>query len=471
MPRTGCVRKKLGKPVGAVSRIGRRGPYGRGVPDTRPPAPGRDREIARLAIPALGALVAEPLFLLADSAVVATLGTAPLAGLGAAAVVLSTAVGMCVFLAYGTTAVSARLVGAGDRAGALARGVDGMWLAAGLGVALAVAGWLSAGWLVRALGASEAVAPYAETYLRISMAGLPAVLLALAATGLLRGLQDTRTPLAVTVVAVTANLALDLLFVLGLEWGIAGSAWASVLAQWGAAAAYLLIVARQARRLRAALGPRPAGIASSLSLNAALLARTAALRGVFLLAAAVAARLGDAELAAYQVTMQTWYLLALALDALAIAGQALTGRDLGSGDAERARATARRVTWWGFGVGCALAGLVLLLRPWYGSWFGDDPAVAALIGSALVVVAVHQPLAGPVFALDGVLIGAGDARWLAYAQAASLAVFAPAAWAVLAYDGGLDALWWALLWFMAVRGALLGWRAHSGRWAVTGAVR
>ncbi len=303
------------------------------------------------------------------------------------------------------------------------------------------------------------------------MAGLPAVLLALAATGLLRGLQDTRTPLVVTLVAVTANLALDLLFVLGLEWGIAGSAWASVLAQWGAAAAYLLIVARQARMLRAPLGPRPAGIASSLSLNAALLARTAALRGVFLLAAAVAARLGDAELAAYQVTMQTWYLLALALDALAIAGQALTGRDLGSGDADRARATARRVTWWGFGVGCALAGLVLLLRPWYGSWFGDDPEVAALIGSALVVVAVHQPLAGPVFALDGVLIGAGDARWLAYAQAASLAAFAPAAWAVLAYGGGLDALWWALLWFMAVRGALLGWRAHSGRWAVTGAVR
>ena len=244
---------------------------------------------------------------------------------------LSTAVGMCIFLAYGTTAVSARLVGAGDRAGALARGVDGMWLAAGLGVALAAAGWLSAGWLVRALGASEAVAPYAETYLGISMAGLPAVLLALAATGLLRGLQDTRTPLVVTLVAVTANLLLVLLFVLVLEWGIAGSAWGTVLAQWGAAAAYLLLVARQARRLRAPLGPRPAGIASSLSLNAALLARTAALRGVFLLAAAVAARLGDAELAAYQVTMQTWYLLALALDALAIAGQALTGRDLGSG--------------------------------------------------------------------------------------------------------------------------------------------
>ena len=192
---------------------------------------------------------------------------------------------------------------------------------------------------MRALGASEAVAPYAETYLRISMAGLPAVLLALAATGLLRGLQDTRTPLVVTLVAVTANLVLVLLFVLVLEWGIAGSAWGTVLAQWGAAAAYLMIVARQARPLRAPLGPRPAGIASSLSPNAALLARTAALRGVFLLAAAVAARLGDAELAAYQVTMQTWYLLALALDALAIAGQALTGRDLGSGDADRARAT------------------------------------------------------------------------------------------------------------------------------------
>jgi putative MATE family efflux protein len=378
---------------------------------------------------------------------------------------------MCVFLAYGTTAATARLVGAGDRAAALARGVDGLWLAAGLGFALAVAGWLSAAWLVRALGASPAVAPYAETYLRISMAGVPALLLALAGTGLLRGLQDTRTPLVVTLVAVSANLALDVWFVLGLDWGIAGSAWASVLAQWGAAGAYLALVARHARRLRAPLGPRPSEIAASLSLNAALLARTAALRGVFVLAAAVAARLGDAELAAYQVTMQTWYLLALGLDALAIAGQALTGRDLGAGDASQARATARRVTGWGFAAGCGLAALVLLLRPWYGDWFGDDPAVAALIGSALLVVAVHQPLAGPVFALDGVLIGAGDARWLAGAQAASLAAFAPAAWAVLEFGGGLDALWWALLWFMAVRGALLAWRARGGAWAVPGAVR
>lgn len=430
-----------------------------------------DREILRLAVPAFGALVAEPLFLLVDSAIVGTLGTAALGGLGAAATLLATAAGLCIFLAYTTTAITARLFGAGDTAAAVSRGMDGIWLAALLGVGIGIVGWPLAPTAIGMLGASDAVAPYAVEYLRISLLGMPFLLVAFAGTGLLRGLQNTVVPLWITAVAAAVNAALSAWFVLGLGWGIGGAAIATVIAQAGAGIAYLAVVTRAARRWGATLRPSTPGMRAAARTGGALFVRTVALRAVFLLAAAVAARSGDADLAAYQVSMQTWFLLALALDSLAIAGQAMVGRSLGAADVAGARVLTRRLLVWGWWLGVGLAALVLVVRPWFVPLFTDDAAVAALLSSALLLVALCQPISGPVFVLDGVLIGAGDARWLAVAQLLMLLAFVPAALAVLGVGGGLLALWGAILWFMAVRAVLLAHRARGDAWAVAGATR
>lgn len=431
-----------------------------------------DREIIALALPAFGALVAEPLFLLTDSAIVGHLGTPQLAGLGVAAALLGTGVHIFVFLAYATTAAVARRVGAGDLAAAIRQGMDGIWLAMLLGVATAALIWPLAPALIDAFGASQTAAPYAVTYLRISALGIPAMLVVLAATGVLRGLQDTKTPLYVAIGGFSANALLNVLLVYGLGFGIAGSAWGTVVAQCGMAAIYLVVVVRGARRHGASLRPDAAGIRACAQAGAPLLIRTLSLRAVLIIATAVAARLGDVEIAAHQITLTVWSLLAFALDAIAIAGQAIIGRYLGAGDAEGARAACRRMVQWGVVSGAVLGGLVALSAPFVGRLFTSDQDVRSQLLAALLVVAVTQPIAGVVFVLDGVLMGAGDGPYLAWAMLAVLAVFAPAAFAVPALGGGLTALWASLAGLMmAVRLATLWWRTSSGRWVVTGAVR
>jgi putative MATE family efflux protein len=429
----------------------------------------QDREIVRLALPALGALVAEPLYLLADSAVVGRLGTAPLAGLGLAATVLTTVVGLCVFLAYGTTAVVARRLGAGDEAGALQAGVDGIWLALLLGLALAVLGWPAAPLLVDALGASDAVRPHALVYLRVSLVGMPAMLVVLAATGVLRGLQDTRTPFVVAAVSAAGNAVLSAVLVLGLGLGVAGSAAATVVAQVGAAAAYLTVLLPALRRAGVGLRPHVAGLRRSASAGTPLLVRTVTLRAVLVAATAVAASLGDRELAAHHVVLLVWSLLALVLDAVAIAAQALTGRSLGQGALDTTRATTRRMVQWGLLLGGALTVVVLLLAPVLPVLFSADDRVRSLMTAALVVAALLQPVAGVVFVLDGVLIGAGDGRYLAVTGLLPLGVFLVAAAGVLAVDGGLSGLWCAIGAFMLARLAVLVLRARTDRWMVVGA--
>jgi putative MATE family efflux protein len=433
-----------------------------------------DAEIVRLALPAFGALVAEPLFLLGDAAIVGRLGTEPLAGLGVAGTALATLVSVCVFLAYGTTAAVARRLGAGDLAGALHAGVDGLWLAVALAAALVVVGLPAAPTLVDALGASAAVAPYAITYLRIALLGVPAMLLVLAGTGLLRGLQDTRTPLVVAVAVSLLNLALNVLLVLGLGWGIAGSAWGTTVTQYAAATAYLVVVGRGVRAHGVALRPDPLGVRAAATAGAHLVVRTLSLRAVLLLATAVAARLGDPEVAAHQVVFGVWSLLALALDAVAIAGQAIIGRTLGAGDVPATRAVSGRMLQWGVvGVvgGVALGAAVLAVHAVLPGLFTADPRVRTLIAAALVVVAALQPVAGVVFVLDGVLIGAGEGPYLAAAGVGTLLVFAPAAALVLVFDAGLVGLWLALGMFMLTRLVLLSTRVHGDRWVVTGALR
>ncbi|MCI0386282.1 MATE family efflux transporter [Streptomyces sp. CNQ085] len=443
-----------------------------------PPPAGRtaarrhDREIIALALPAFGALVAEPLFVMADSAIVGHLGTPQLAGLGVAATLLTTGVNVFVFLAYATTAAVARRVGAGDLPAAIRQGMDGIWLALLLGAAVVAAALPTAPALVDLFGTSATAAPHAVTYLRVSALGIPAMLVVLAATGVLRGLQDTRTPLYVAVGGFSANVVLNFALVYGAGLGIAGSAWGTVIAQCAMAAVYLVVVVRGARRHGASLRPDAAGIRASGRAGAPLLVRTLSLRAVLVLATAVAARLGDVEVAAHQITLTVWSLLAFALDAIAIAGQAIIGRYLGAGDAVGARAACRRMVRWGMASGVVLGMLVVAARPLLLPLFTPDTAVHDRLTPALLVVAVTSPVAGVVFVLDGVLMGAGDGPYLAWAALATLVVFAPAALAVPVLGGGLTALWWAVAGLMmGMRLVTLWLRARSGRWVVTGAVR
>ncbi|GGS53115.1 MATE family efflux transporter [Streptomyces badius] len=430
-----------------------------------------DREIIALAVPAFGALVAEPLFVMVDSAVVGHLGTPQLAGLGIAAALLMTAVSIFVFLAYATTAAVARRVGAGDLPAAIRQGMDGIWLALLLGAVVVALAMPTAPWLVDVFGASDTAAPYAITYLRISILGIPAMLVVLAATGILRGLQDTRTPLYVAIAGFTVNAILNVTLVYGAGLGIAGSAWGTVIAQAGMAAAYLVVVIRGARKHGASLRPDASGIRASARAGVPLLIRTLSLRAVLMIATAVAARLGDVDIAAHQIILSLWSLTAFALDAIAIAGQAIIGRYLGADDEKGAREACRRMVEWGIGCGIVLGVLIVLARPLFIPLFTSDPSVKNALLPALLVVAVSQPIAGVVFVLDGVLMGAGDGRYLAWAMLVTLAVFAPVALLVLSLGGGLTALWWAMTLMMAVRLITLWLRTRSGRWIVTGATR
>ncbi len=433
------------------------------------PEGGQHREVLRLAVPAFVTLVAEPIFLLADSVVVGHLGTVPLAALGVAAAALGALANIFVFLAYGTTGAVARRLGAGDHRGALGLGVDGLWLALVLGAGSALALLLLAPDLAGWLGADGAVLTAATTYLRISALSLPAMLLNLASTGVLRGLQDTRTPLVVALIGFPTNVILNVTLVYGAGLGIAGSAWGTALAQIGMAVALMTVVVRLARRDGASLRAHPTRVLGAARDGFPLLLRTLSLRAVLLLTTWVAAGLGVVSLAAYQVSSTVWTTLTFMLDALAIAGQALTGRYLGAGDVAGARAATRLMVRWGVGGGTVCAVVLLATHRLLPLAFTTDARVRAALAGALIVVAIGQPLSGWVFVLDGVLIGAGDARWLAVMQLAIMLAYLPVALLVRAHAGDIATLWWAFTLWMLVRGAALGWRARGDAWLVTGA--
>lgn len=441
-----------------------------------------DREILRLAVPAFLALVAEPLFLLSDAAIVGHLGTPELAALGIAAVVLQTVVGLCVFLAYGTTASVARHLGAGDRARALGQGVDGVWLAVVIGLVATAAGVALTGPLVGAFGAGEAVTAHATTYLRIAFLGTIPLLVMLATTGVLRGLQDTRTPLVVAVAGNGLNIVLNLLLVYGVGpvaglgfdgLGIAGSAIGSVLAQVASGAALLAVVIRAARRENASLRPDLTGIRTAARAAVALVVRTLTLRAALLVTTyAVAADATDpaADLAAHQLAMTLWVFLAFVLDAIAIAAQAITGRYLGAGDTDTARAVTRRMMRWGLLSGVATGLGLAAASPFLGPLFSDDAAVHDRLVPVLIIAALGQPVAGVVFVLDGVLIGAGDGTYLAWAGTVVLVAYAPLALTAGLLGGGLVAIWVTFsAVFMGARLLALVHRERGDRWLVTGA--
>ncbi len=428
-----------------------------------------NRDILRLAVPAFGALVAEPLFLLVDSALIGHLGVAPLAGLGIAGAVLQTIVGLMVFLAYSTTPAVARRFGAGDPSRAVSVGIDGMWLALGIGAVLALVGSLATGALVGLFGAEPAVAENAEAYLLISMWGLPAMLIVFAATGLLRGMQDTVTPLWIAGVGFAANAGLNVVFIYGFGWGVAGSAAGTVVAQWGMVAAYVAVVGRLARRHAASVRPQRAGVRTSARSGGWMFLRTVSLRAALLATVAVATRLGPDELAGWQVVFTMFSAAAFALDALAIAAQALVGKGLGAGDTDAVRRVLRRTTAWGVWFGVLVGAAIAALSGVLGLVFTGDAALAALIQPALLVLALAQPLSAVVFVLDGVLIGAGDARYLAIAGGLNLLVYAPALALVVVFavPGAAGLAWLAAAFFgayMLARLLTLGWRVRGRAW-------
>lgn len=434
---------------------------------------GHSREILRLAVPAFGALVAEPLFLLADSAIIGHLGVAQLAGVGLASAVLHTAVGLMVFLAYSTTPAVARAIGDGQLGKALAAGRDGVWLALLLGIVLAAAGFVAAEPLIGLMGAEGEVRAFAVDYLRWSMPGLVAMLLIFSGTGVLRGLQDTRTPLVVATAGFGLNIALNLWLVYGLGWSVTGSAVGTSVAQWAMAAVYLVMVRRSAVSNNVSLLPSWRGIRSMTKVGSWLMLRTLSLRAAILVTVLVATAQGAVNLAAHQLAMTIFSFLAFALDALAIAAQALIGKELGASSAAKARELTGTMIRWGAGFGVVTGALLAVAAPWAGALFTSDQQVQSVLALALWILAAGQPVAGYVFVLDGVLIGAGDARYLALAGVVNLAVYLPllaaVAWSGATGAAGLGWLWAAFaVGYMAARAVTLGLRARSDRWMVLG---
>ncbi len=432
------------------------------------------KAILALALPALGSLVIEPLLILIDSAMVGHLGVVPLAGLALSSTILNTMVGVFVFLAYSTTAVTARLFGAGKRAEGIGAGIEALWLAAGLGVLLVAALQLAAPWLVHVLGADSQVAPQAIIYLRAGSFGMVGMLVMLAANGVLRGLLDTKTPLYVLAAGAAFNVALNVFLIYGLRLGLLGAGIGLSIAQSAMALAMVIVVVRAARTSGVSLLPSRAGVFGALGTGTPLLVRTISLRIALLLTVSVVTQAGTIALAAHQVVNSLWTMAAFALDALAIAAQGLVGVALGRGLTSQMRELVRRLSWWGVIAAAALGSIMALLSPWLPLIFGSDVQMHVAAKSALVIAGVLMPIGGLVFILDGVLIGASEGPYLARTGVLTLLAYLPALWWIrlwVVQSGPLDApgqttalvwVWVAFAgWFMLARAITNSVRAYD----------
>ena len=424
-----------------------------------------DSEILKLAVPALGALAAEPLYLLVDTAIVGHLGREQLAALGIAATVLTGLFGIFNFLQYGTTAQVGRASGAGEAKIAHRLGAQALWLSLGFGLAIAAGVVALAPQIVALMGVDGDTADYALTYMRIAALGLPFAFLALGGQGYLRGVSDLKTPLVIVIVANAVNLVLELLFVYGFGWGIEGSAWGTVIAQAGMGATFIVVILRAARG-----NARPSRelMRRLLVVGRYIFVRTAALLSAFTLAGAVIARFGDASLAAHQITFQLWIFLALVLDAIAIAGQVIVGRGLGAGDTERAYAASVRMIWLSVYAGIAFGAVMLALKGVLPYAFTSDEEVVGRVQAIWFLFVLMQPLNGAVFALDGILIGASDGRFLMWSMVLAFATSAVVSLAALEFDWGIVGVWAALFVLICVRFGLMFWRFQGRLWLVTG---
>ncbi|WP_433656672.1 MATE family efflux transporter [Nocardia sp. CA-128927] len=429
--------------------------------------PGR---ILRLAVPTLGVLVAEPIYLLFDLAVVGRLGALALAGLAVGGLILAQTSSQLTFLSYGTTARAARKHGAGDERGAVAEGVQATWLAIAVGVLILVLVQAFAVPLTSAIAGGGEIATEALEWVRIALFGVPLILISMAGNGWLRGVQETRRPLIYVVAGLAVSGVLCPVLVHGLlgapRLELPGSAVANVAGQLVMAGLFLNALVRE----RVSLAPHWSVMRAQLVLGRDLIVRSLAFQACFVSAAAVAARFGAASVAAHQLVLQLWNFLALTLDALAIAAQTLVGAALGAGDAPGARALARRVTGWSEVFALALAACFAAGAGLIPKLFTDDPAVLDRTHVTWWFFVCIIPVAGIVFALDGVLLGAGDAAYLRTTTLGSaLLGFLPAIWLSLVFDWGIAGIWSGLVAFMLLRLVAVSWRAWSGRWARVGA--
>ena len=430
------------------------------------PDPITTRRILSFAVPALGALAAEPLYVLVDTAVVGHLGSVSLAGLAVAGGFLANSTWLVNFLSYGTTQRAARQYGAGDRTGAIRSGVQATWLALALGLVAVLLLELVAGPVCSLLSGSEAQRAAALEWLRIAALGAPAILFSLAGQGWLRGVHDTRRPLVYLISANVASAIASPILVYGLDLGLRGSAIANVAAQLIAAGLFVRALLHEG----ADLSPDRRAMWTQLVVGRDLMARTIAMEVAFLSATAVASRMGTASAAAHQIGIQLWTFLALVLDALAIAAQQLIGASLGAGDRSGARAAASRITRFG-----AIAGVVfgLVLLAGYDivpRLFTSDPAVIDRARVAWWWFAAMQPIAGALFALDGILIGASDNAFMRNVSIISaVGVFLPLNLLALELHLGLGGVWAGLMVFLIARFIPGYIRVRRGAWATTGA--
>ncbi|MDQ0382405.1 MATE family efflux transporter [Amycolatopsis thermophila] len=426
------------------------------------------RRVLGLAVPALGVLAAEPLYVLVDTAVVGHLGALPLAGLALGGVVLSQVSTQLTFLSYGTTSRTARLHGAGRRAEAVSEGVQATWLAVVVGLLILVAGQVLAGPVARVLSGSDEIAGAAVSWLRIALFGAPLILITMAGNGWMRGVQDAVRPLRFVLAGNGISAVLCPVLVYAADWGLAGSAVANVVAQVISAGLFLRALVAEKVPLR----PRPAVMRAQLGLGRDLVLRSLAFQACFVSAAAVAARTSTAAVGAHQIVLQLWTFLSLVLDSVAIAAQSLVGAALGAGSARQARGVAGQITGYGLVMGCVLGVVFAAVSPVLPHAFTSDPGVLGEVPHAWWFFVALQPIAGVVFALDGVLLGAGDAAFLRTATLVSAALgFLPLIWASLGLGWGLTGIWTGLSLFMVLRLAAVVARWRSDRWTVLGAVR
>jgi putative MATE family efflux protein len=427
----------------------------------------RAREVVALALPALGALAAEPLYVLGDTAIVGHLGRTPLAGLAIAGVLLSEVVGLCTFLEYGTTAKAARLYGAGSHREALDVGVQATWLAVALGSALVVLLEIAAGPALRVIAGSHdsASLEQALSWFRIAAVGAPCMLVIAAAQGWLRAFQDTRTGLLVLVASNLASVALSLTLIRGFGLGIEGSAIANVASQVAAAAVFVVLLVRRA----ASLSPSWQRMLPQLRAARDLGLRSFAFTAAFLLAASVAARMGDAQVAAHQIGFQLWIFVALVLDSVAIAAQALIGRLLGAGAVDAAATLARRLLVAGLVFGVVVGALFAAGSHAVPALFSSDGDVRHQAGVLWPWLVGMMPVAGALFALDGVFFGAGDLAFLRrMTLIAVFGAFLPVLVLVQVLHLGLGGVWAGIAAFIGVRMLLAGIRWRSRKWLVAG---